>query len=128
MGDTTLAQDARELRELKQHEKAANEEYESIKRRRKECEYALLQRMQDEEADGIKTDGNNFVPAKTTYAAIQDRGEFIAWALEHDEELVEHKERKQLLNQLVRERLDNGEPLPPGLGFYDQEYVSIRAS
>ena len=31
-----------------------------------------------------------------------------------------------LLNQLVRERLDNGEPLPPGIGYYTKEFISVR--
>lgn len=125
---STLAQDAKELRELKQHERAAKDEYESIKERRKRCEHALIQRMEEEEADGIKTDGNNFVPAATVYATVQDRAAFTEWALENDDQLVEYKERGELINSLVRERQDNGEPLPPGLGFYTREYVSIRAA
>jgi hypothetical protein len=32
-----------------------------------------------------------------------------------------------LLNEVVREKLDNGEQLPDGLGFYVKQYVSQRA-
>jgi hypothetical protein len=37
-------------------------------------------------------------------------------------------ERKRVLNELVRERLDNGEPLPPGIGLDVKEKISMRAA
>jgi len=84
--------------------------------------------MDETGVDGLKIDGINFVPSETVYANVQDRAAFVEWARTHDEELVEDRERKALLNQLVRERLDNGEPMPPGIGFYVRETIAQRSS
>jgi hypothetical protein len=84
--------------------------------------------MEDRGVDGIKVDGTNYVPSGTTYAQVQDSDEFIKWAEENDSQLIEEKPRKELLNQLVRTYLDDGKPLPPGVGFYIREYVSTRAA
>jgi hypothetical protein len=66
------------------------------------------------------------VTASTVYAQVQDKQALIEWAQENDDELVSLAPRKALLNQKVRECLDNGEPLPPGLGAYEKEYISQR--
>lgn len=84
--------------------------------------------MEAEEAENHKTRGTLFSPVKKQFASIQDRDEFIKWALDNDPDLVQYKERSAELNALVRARLDDGEPLPPGVGFYDREYISQRAS
>lgn len=124
----TLSQACKDLRELKELEAGAKAEYEDIKRRRERFESDLMDRMEAEESEGHKTDGSNFVPAKTVYGQVQDRSEFVKWAEDNDPELLETKERKALINQLAREKIDNGEPLPPGLGHYEQRYISIRAA
>ena len=87
-----------------------------------------MQRLEQDGVDSIRVDGVLFVPAETTYGTIQDRSAFIEWAKENAPEMFEEKERSGLVNELVRERLDNGEPLPPGVGFYVREYVSQRAA
>lgn len=125
---TTVTEDCQSLRELREKRDAAKSEYDDLKESYDLAERDLLERMELEEVDGHKTDGINFVPVKTTYGQVQDREEFVAWAEDHDEGLIEMRERKSNLNELVRERLDNGEPLPPGLGFYVKEYVSQRAA
>lgn len=53
---------------------------------------------------------------------------FVKWAESNDPDLIQYKERGAELNSLVRQRLDDGEPLPPGVGFYDREYISQRTS
>jgi hypothetical protein len=50
------------------------------------------------------------------------------WALENDPELVEYKERGEQINALVRRLLDDGAEFPPGLGFYEREYISMRTA
>lgn len=107
----------------------AKSEYEALKAECDEMEASLLERMESEEVDSMKTNGLNYVPAQTPYGSVNDRAEFIKWAQENgQEELLEVKERKKLINQIARRHLDDGEPLPPGMSFYVKDYISIRAA
>jgi hypothetical protein len=132
---STLTQDCRELERLRQAKKDANEAKKAADAAFEEAERRLIIRMESEEAESHRADGRNFTPTRTTYGQIQDRAAFIAWAMAQegdevgeDETLYEIKERKGLVSELVRERLDNGEPLPPGVTFYVKEYVSTTAA
>ena len=51
----------------------------------------LIERMEAEGTDSLKADGTSFSPVKLEYGTIQDRQQFVAWALENDPELVEYK-------------------------------------
>jgi hypothetical protein len=96
----------------------------------KERQQKVYDRMEAEEA-GSMTDrrlGVQFCPAETVYAQLQDRSEFVTWAKENDDELLVEKENGELLNALVRACLDNGEPLPPGVGVRVRQYISQRAA
>lgn len=126
----TVQQDLRELRKLKADRDKKKEAFSAAEDKFKRKQYEVYARM---EAEGIgsTTDtrlGIQFVPAETVYATIQDRSEFVDWAKANDVELVKEDAREDLLNQLVRERLDNGEPLPPGVGFRVRQYISQRAA
>lgn len=124
----TLTQQAAQLRKLKQESDALEAKADDARARFKEAELALFHRMEAEEAEGVKHRGTNFVPTSTTYGQVQDRDAFIEWARDHRPELIEPHERKGLVNEFIRECLDNGEPLPPGLGFYTRDYISQRAA
>lgn len=126
---SSVTEQLRDLARLKEHRDDAKADYEEYKRRHAELEAELIERMAEEGVDSLKADGVNFIPAKTAYGSVNDRAAFIAWAKEsgHDD-LIEEKERKQLVNQLAREHLDDGNPLPPGMSFYVKEYISQRAS
>lgn len=126
---TTLADDAAALAALKQaaarHAEAAKE----AKLEADAAEHLLFERMETEKVGSIRIDGmGNFVRAETCYGQVQDSDELERWAVENMPELFEPKPRKKLINELVRERLDAGEALPPGLGFYTDTYVSVRAA
>lgn len=122
----TIAEQAEALRELKQDAAAADAVAKDAKALYKQAEVAFIERMQSEGVESIKHDGTLYVPAATTYGQIQDRAEFVAWAEAERPELLETKERKALVNEIVRECLDNGTEMPPGVGFYVSEYVSLR--
>lgn len=125
---TTLAQDAAALGQARMYRDKAKIKYEDLKIRADELEAAFYARMEHEDVSGIKVGASNFVRAATSFGTVQDRSEFIKWAEEERPELLETKERKALVNEIVRECLDNGDTLPPGLGFYTREYVSQRAA
>lgn len=122
----TLAQEAAALRELKLTAAELKDAYEIAKAEADQAEIRLFERMDQEDVQSIKAGGTNFVRAETTFGTVQDRSEFITWAESNKPELVETKERKKLVNELVRECIDNGESLPPGLGFYVNQYISQR--
>jgi hypothetical protein len=46
----------------------------------------------------------------------------------HETSFVQLREHADPLNALVRERLDDGQTLPPGVGFRVDEYISLRKS
>lgn len=123
----TLANDLIDLRGLKAARDALKEEYDAADKRFRKKQEQVLNRMELEETESQKVDGTLFVPTSTVYGQVQDRAAFIEWAKDNDEELFEPKERAQLLNQLVREKLDNGEPLPDGVTFYVRKFIGQRA-
>jgi hypothetical protein len=123
----SIFQEAAALRELKTKAAETNALAKQLKSEFEQAEIRLFERMDTEGADSIKTDGILYVPTETVYAQIQDRAAFVEWATDHMPELLETKERKGLLNEFVREMLDTGQELPPGLGFYADQYISQRA-
>ncbi len=124
----TLAQDAAALRVLKEKATKMTLEAKTLTAQAQECEMALFERMDNEGVNGIKVGPTNFVPIETNYGQVQDRAAFIEWAEAEQPELIEPRERKALINELVNEALDNGTPMPPGLGFYTRQYISQRNS
>lgn len=78
----------------------------------------------------VKSEDASYSRKSTIYGHVQDRDAFVQWVKDSglDEELLVQKEKGQPLNELVRSMIDNGEELPPGLGFYAREYVSITES
>ena len=122
----TITEQARELAELKRSSEIAASAAATAKDAFEDAQRAFYERLQDEGIGSIKVDGTNFVPAQTVYGQIQDREAFIAWARENEEELLEPRERKSLINELAREAVESGGELPPGMGFYVREYVSQR--
>lgn len=124
----SLVQELRKLRTLRGKRDRAKEKFDEAEAEFKSQQTHVFELMQANEVGSMKQGDTLFVPAETPYAQVQDREAFVAWAKEQMPELVEEKERKAVLNELIRERLDNGEELPPGVGFYVREYVSQRAA
>jgi hypothetical protein len=128
MPQPTLSEDLLALGHLKQMksdaERIAKNLDAEFKRHQRDC----MERMDAEGAEGHKADGTTYSPVTKEYATVQDRQAFVSWALDNDSELVEYKERGEQLNALVRAKLDDGEELPPGIGFYLREYISMRSA
>jgi hypothetical protein len=125
---STLAEDALALRELKLFKEAMARAKSEADEKHALAELRFMERMEAEGTDGVRVEGVLFTPTKTIMGNVQDRQEFVAWAHDNNEELIEYKEKKALVNELVRSKMDNGETLPPGLGFYTKSFVSQRAS
>ena len=126
-----LSEDLRELGRLKKIEKILTRRKSEAGRRRKAFERHLYDRMVEEGFrpgdSSIRLGELQYVPVKTTYSAVQDRQAFIAWARENDAGLLESERiRESELNRVVNERIHNNQPLPPGIGSYDETYISTR--
>ena len=124
----TLTQDLLRLRKLKREYDAAHKKADAAEAVFKAAQAKVYERMERDGVESMKASGTLFVRSTTTYASMQNREEFIAWAEENEPELFESKERKALLNALVRERLDNDQELPPGVCFYSRDTIAQRAA
>ena len=92
-------------------------------------ELMLASGLKPEANDGVKLDGMNYSPQETYFAVVQDKSELVDWLLtDGDSSIVEEKLKQEALNQIVRECIDNGQPLPPGLGFWQKTWVSTKAA
>lgn len=123
-----LTEELKDLRMLKENRDIAKADFEQEEAAFKQQQRKVMELMQETGVESMKLEGVNFVPTETVYATVNDRSEFVKWAEENDDELLEPREVKEVLNSLVREHLDDGSPLPPGVGFYVREYISQRAA
>lgn len=128
MAEPTIQEQAADLRALKESRDEAKAEFDSLNGQFKAAQKDLIERMEATKTEGLKVNGINFVPAKTVYGQVTDRSAFVAWAEENAEELIEPKERSELINELARQLLDDKKPFPPGLNFRVQEYISQRTA
>lgn len=92
-----------------------------------ELQAEMFEAMREEGHMSYKSDAASFSRKSTFYGTVQDREAFVKWCHENGlaEELLKEKEVGQRLNEIVRNAIDNGEDLPPGLGFYARQYISI---
>lgn len=77
---------------------------------------------------GIKTMrtelGGYEAPEPTWYATVQDWNAFADWARENQPGLLRYDHGVSAeMNALVRERIDDKQPPPPGLGAYPKKVV-----
>lgn len=125
---STLAEDIRKLTLLKKREAILKRRVKDSTKNRAAWERAVFDRMVDEgwtlNESTLALEGVMYKPSSTTFATIQDKNALLEYLQDHDDILVEPKIKEADLNQLVRECLDNGQPLPPGLGYYDKEFIS----
>lgn len=122
----TIGQDLVKLKKLKDEAAELNARATTAKARKDEWERHCYSRMDAEEVKSTSTRGSLYVATATTMANVQDRDAFLAWAKENAPELVIEKELGKELNALVRACLDDGKPLPEGVGFFIREGVSVR--
>lgn len=130
---TDLFTETRRLGRLKRRERILSRRKKEATERRVAQERFVHELMvqhglRPEANDGIKLDGVNFSPQETYFATVQDKAALVEWLLaEGDESIVEEKLKQDALNQLVREFIDNNQPLPPGLGYWQKTWVSTKA-
>jgi hypothetical protein len=129
---STLAEDLRTLafkkRAAGQTMKVAKAIAADMKSWEMQCYDRIDEELGTDENGGasLRNKHGTFVAGQTIYAHIVDREAFEAWAKEQDETYFDEKPREQILNQLARELLDNGEDFPPGLSAYPRRKVTVK--
>lgn len=124
---TTLREDLATLRQFKLEATRLNKEAKAAAAERDAWQKHCLDRMEAEGLTGkVEFDGVPYTPNRGKYyASVQDKGAFLAWAEENAPHLVKSEPSKADLNTLVRNALDDGEELPPGIGWYDKDYIAV---
>ena len=116
-----------ELAVLKEDANVKQREADAAKAKHDEAQATLWHDMDAAGMKGFKTDQHSFARKATIYSTIQDADAFEAWCQENGltEDYLKMAPKKQQLNELVRERLDNGQSLPEGVHWYAREYIAI---
>ncbi len=93
----------------------------------KEYQADLFHYMRRNNLDGISSKGHTFALRSTDLGTVNDQEAFERWLKEQDlyEDYISTEPRKARVNELVRERLDAKQEMPPGVGAYANEYISI---
>lgn len=130
---STLGDDLDRLALLTKREKVLSRRLKEANARRVALEHDVYDRMVGEGWEPGKStlnrNGVKFRPTNTTFAVIQDADKLREWLLDQDGDdladagIVEDSFKKGELNRIVRTKLDNGEQLPPGLGYFDRTGV-----
>lgn len=124
---TSLSDELKTLRRLKQAAETLKKQSDDAALAYKLAERKVFERMESEDCQSQKVGNVTYVRSSTVYAQVQDEGELLEWARANgQDDLFAPKPRKKLLNELAREHLNDSQPLPPGLGFYTQDYVAQR--
>jgi hypothetical protein len=154
---TTLAEDLRELRRLKDEAEETGREKKATDASFKRWQAQCLERMGAEESDAFRTGDYLYSVVTRVKGQIEDRKPYVRWALENDEAIqefldlinahdddpglveaffdaimgtstVSYKEDGHVINQQARSHVDDGAPLPPGLTFRPDPYIGMTKS
>lgn len=111
---------------LKKRARLSSKVAERRKDEAKQYELDLFQIMEDLGLKSLNTHTHTFVPRTTVRSYITDMDAFEAWLEDEGvrDDFLRVEEQKARLNELVRERLDRKEDLPPGVGWYPQQVIS----
>lgn len=124
----TLADNLLQLRKLKQRKHEAKKHADLCAAEHAEFEQLVWDQMEADSTTSQRAHGITFAASETHYAQVQDREKFNRWAEDNDESILERRERKAELNALVRRRLEDDKPLPPGVGFYTKRIIRQTAN
>lgn len=114
------------LAELKTVEKQAKRKAADAENERKNFEYALHEALEARGVLGHKTTTHTFSLRTTLYGHVEDVDAFRAWAEENgeDDTYFRTEEAKGRINELVRDCIETGQPLPPGVGWYPRKQIT----
>lgn len=127
---TTPADEFDYLRYLKAEAKRKQADADDAKKRAKEFEADLWRKYDEQNTRGIRTGEARYELKSTIYGTVTDYEAFKEWVIEQDlvEEFLKQTEESARLNELVRDRMDTGQELPAGVGWYERRYISVTSN
>ena len=120
---------ARRLLELRAENETAQSEAKAAKEKLDNYELEFWSELEDLRLKSFTMDdGTRLERRETRYARVLDLEALTEWVVENGlaAELLKDAPRKAVLNKFVRTRQENGQPLPPGLDFTTDRYISVR--
>ena len=120
----TLNEQIKHVSKLREHYEQLAQEADDAELAYKQAQDELWEHMDAIGMSSAKIDGTRYEKRATIYGTVNDKQEFLKWAEENAPELAAPAPRMGLVNERVRQMLDNGEELPPGLNFYVKRYVA----
>ena len=96
----------------------------------RDSEAMLIAAMEDAGLKSVKTDNGTYTVQRTVYGKVEDAEAFIGWAATQglEQQLTRVEVYKARVNEIVREALENGSDLPPGISFSETRFVSVRGA
>lgn len=155
---TLLADDLLELRRLKDVAEATGKKKQADDKAFRQHTAKALERMEIERSSSFRSPDNDYLYSvnKRVKGQIEDRKQYVRWALENDEGILEflratelderpamvalfydaimgtsmvsYKEDGTIINGQARSHVDDEAPLPPGLTFRPDPYIGMTKS
>jgi hypothetical protein len=125
----TLEEEIRRLAVLRQEKDETRKAADKAKLAYDKAHMALWDRMDATGVGNITIDGTLYSFNKPkVHGTVADKSAFYEWAVTEGNapELFDTEPRQALVSERVRQMIDNGEPLPPGVNFYTEQRVSQR--
>lgn len=125
------AEAARLLDDIEAQARMANKRADLLKKRKSQAKQIVLAVAEEYELDAIRTTTGSgakvqYTPYPFDVFSVTDEEAFKAWAAEDAENYYEHKEklREDIFLDAMRRRVQDKEPLPPGV----TRWTDIRIS
>lgn len=126
----TIGADLAKLGDLKRKAEVASKAAAKAKKEVGRFEFEVYNRMLDEGFEpgesSVKIDGVLYEPHSQPFAQVTNKKLLLEYLEGNTSILIAKNPSKAELNQLVREKLDNGEELPPGLSWYEKTRIGAR--
>jgi hypothetical protein len=87
-------------------------------------ERVMLETLEAIDLDSVVTGGYRYTRSPAPYPKIEDRPALLAWVSETMPELL--TVNAQTLGAVTKQRLEQGEALPPGVSVYLKETIARR--
>jgi hypothetical protein len=110
--------------EVKGRKDTLNVELSAIDLELSALERVILETLDAQGLDSIVTGGYRYTRSPAPYPKIEDRPALLAWVSETMPELL--TVNAQTLGAVTKQRLEQGEALPPGVSVYLKETIARR--
>ena len=127
MNIKTLHESLDTLRELKEQHRLAKRAATEAENKLNSFQAELSAILKDEGLDSHSYGGYSYVPKSTVFGKVNGPEAFYAWCEENNmvDEFFTDKPVGERVHSIVRDRLDSQQDLPPGVSFYNREYISV---